>query len=101
METPICSQHGTPMTMRPAGLSKTKTNPDGTPKPYEAFWACSDKNPDGSYCKAKPTMAGTPTVPQNSIGDDIREINYKLQLIADALKSQGNVPVIDDSQGNS
>ena len=83
METPICSVHGTPMTLRPAGISKS------TGKAYEAFWACAEKNPDGSFCRAKPTMpnAQIPTVRQNTVEDDIREINFKLQVIADAIKN--------------
>jgi hypothetical protein len=43
-----CSVHGTQMTLRPAGISKS------TGKAYTAFWACNTKNADGSFCKAKP-----------------------------------------------
>jgi hypothetical protein len=45
---PLCPVHGTPMTWRPAGVSKVSN------KPYPAFWACGTKNTDGSYCKGKP-----------------------------------------------
>lgn len=45
-DTPICQVHNVPMVWK-AGVS-TKTG-----KSY-AFWACSLKNPDGSYCKYKP-----------------------------------------------
>ena len=85
METPNCSIHGNQMMLKPAGISKT------TGKPYEAFWTCPTRGTDGSYCKAKPTMAShqIPTVqvdsPSNTVLD---EINFKLQLIADTLKKQ-------------
>lgn len=45
-ETPICKYHGKPMTWK-TGVSK-KTN-----KPY-AFWSCSEKLGDGSWCDYKP-----------------------------------------------
>lgn len=44
--TPNCSIHGTPMEYK-EGISK-KSN-----KPY-AFWACSQKLADGSWCNGKP-----------------------------------------------
>lgn len=33
----------------PPGLSKTKVNPDGTPKPYPGFYACPA--PRGQQCR--------------------------------------------------
>lgn len=45
---PICGIHNIPMTWK-TGVSKT------TNKPY-AFWACSEKMPDGSWCKFKPQI---------------------------------------------
>jgi hypothetical protein len=45
---PICEVHNKPMTLKPAGVSKT------TNKPYPAFWACSERMPDGSFCRFKP-----------------------------------------------
>lgn len=45
-DVPLCSIHQAPMSWK-TGVSKT------TNKPY-AFWACSQKNPDGSFCKGKP-----------------------------------------------
>jgi hypothetical protein len=43
---PICGIHKVPMTWK-TGVSKS------TNKPY-AFWACSERMPDGSFCKYKP-----------------------------------------------
>ena len=45
---PICEIHNKPMTLKPAGISKT------TNKPYPAFWACGERMPDNSYCRFKP-----------------------------------------------
>lgn len=42
-----CGQHGTPWTLKPAGVSKAG-------KPYNAFYTCTGKNADGSYCREKP-----------------------------------------------
>lgn len=47
-ETPICAVHNSQMSWKPPGVSK-KTN-----KPYQGFWACPVKNPDGSFCNYKP-----------------------------------------------
>jgi hypothetical protein len=44
---PVCGVHGIPMTLKPAGVSRAG-------KPYPAFWSCSQKNPDGTYCSYKP-----------------------------------------------
>ena len=46
---PTCGVHGTPMVWK-TGISKS------TGKPY-AFWSCSTKNADGSYCKYTPPKA--------------------------------------------
>lgn len=43
-DAPLCSAHKVPMTWR-EGTSKS------TGKHY-AFWACTEKNTDGSFCKA-------------------------------------------------
>lgn len=45
----VCPNHGTPWSIKPAGVSKT------TGKPYSAFYKCDGKNPDNSYCTKKPT----------------------------------------------
>jgi hypothetical protein len=45
---PICQIHNVPMNLKPAGVSKT------TGKAYPAFWACSERLADGSFCKYKP-----------------------------------------------
>ena len=45
---PLCSAHNIPMKWKPAGVSLT------TGKPYTGFWTCSNKNEDGSWCRAKP-----------------------------------------------
>lgn len=42
------------MKMRPGGISKK------TGKSYPEFWACPEKNADGSFCKYKPPKATTP-----------------------------------------
>lgn len=47
-EVPRCPIHGSPMTLKPAGISKTSG------KPYPAFWACNQKTIDGKYCNARP-----------------------------------------------
>jgi len=49
-----CPEHGTEWRLVPAGLSKTKVDNDGNPKPYNAFWACSEYG-----CNQKP---GKPSV---------------------------------------
>ena len=43
---PNCPIHGTPMNLKPAGVSK-----EG--RAYKAFWSCPTKNADGSYCRGK------------------------------------------------
>jgi len=45
----VCPNHGTPWSIKPAGVSKT------TGKAYNAFYKCDGKNPDNSYCTKKPT----------------------------------------------
>jgi hypothetical protein len=45
---PICAIHNAPMTLKPAGVSKT------TNKPYPAFWSCGERLSDGSFCKYRP-----------------------------------------------
>lgn len=49
-----CQQHNIPFTLKPAGTTKAG-------KAYNAFWACSGKNPDGSFCKNKPPKDYKPT----------------------------------------
>lgn len=44
----VCPVHGIPFVMQPGGVSKK------TGKPYNGFWKCNGKNPDGSYCQQKP-----------------------------------------------
>ena len=44
-----CGQHGMPWTLKPAGVSKAG-------KPYNAFFTCTGKNSDGSYCREKPNQ---------------------------------------------
>lgn len=51
--TPICGVHGTPMTWK-TGNYKATTPYHKMGDEY-AFWSCSQKNADGSYCKFKPT----------------------------------------------
>jgi hypothetical protein len=70
------------------GTSKTKFNPDGTPKEY-AFWSCPKKNNDGSFCNAKPQQPNAPKAPQSNVNADalttilkyLVEINRKLSLL--------------------
>jgi hypothetical protein len=43
---PICAIHHRPMVWREGTNSSTKQ--------HYAFWACPQKNPDGTFCKYKP-----------------------------------------------
>ena len=45
-----CPAHRTAWTVKAGGISKNG-------KPYNAFWKCSGKNDDGTYCKEKPVKA--------------------------------------------
>ena len=45
---PICEIHNKPMSLKPAGISKA------TGKHYPAFYACSERNADNSFCRFKP-----------------------------------------------
>jgi hypothetical protein len=45
-EIPICATHKIPMVWR-EGTSKTGA--------HYSFWACPTKNPDGTWCKGKPS----------------------------------------------
>jgi len=45
---PACPVHKTPMTWKPAGISKT------TNRPYPGFFACGVRQEDGNWCNAKP-----------------------------------------------
>lgn len=45
-----CPVHDVDWILQPAGVSKTKTNPDGSPKRYNAFWKCPERG-----CDQKPT----------------------------------------------
>ena len=47
---PLCPVHGTPMSFKPPGISKTSG------KPYQGFWSCGQRNADNSYCRAKPEV---------------------------------------------
>jgi hypothetical protein len=47
---PICQIHKVPMVWREGTNSQTGR--------HYAFWACPQKNPDGSFCKYKPGKAG-------------------------------------------
>jgi len=53
MTIPLCPEHGA-CKIIPAGVSKT------TGRPYNAFFACVDRN-----CKWKPPKKATPTSDQN------------------------------------
>lgn len=46
-----CPTHGLPWVIRPAGTSKK------TGEPYNAFWHCNEQDPDGSFCRQKPSPA--------------------------------------------
>lgn len=43
-----CAVHRTRWTYKPGGVSQK------TGKSYQGFWKCDGKNPDGSYCAARP-----------------------------------------------
>ena len=49
---PTCHVHDVDWKLVPSGLSKTKVNPDGTPKRYNAFYACPERG-----CYEKPGRA--------------------------------------------
>lgn len=46
-EAPKCGVHGTPMTLKPAGVSKAG-------RAYPAFWSCGQRNADNTYCSFRP-----------------------------------------------
>lgn len=67
-----CS-HGTPWTLKPAGVSKVSG------KPYSAFWTASHKLDDGSgYCKEKPSIKWLATHPAEpkSAPTDLEEMPF-------------------------
>jgi hypothetical protein len=45
-----CPTHGMPWTLKPAGVSKAG-------KSYNAFYTCTGRNTDNSYCSSKPPIA--------------------------------------------
>ena len=47
----VCPVHGVSRWV-PGGFSKTKTNPDGSPKSYKGFWACDTPKETGCSWKA-------------------------------------------------
>lgn len=52
----VCPAHGTAWTVKAGGVSAAG-------KSYNAFWKCSGKNPDDTYCKLKPTKVWADTHP--------------------------------------
>lgn len=80
---PLCQNHHAPMKWK-TGVSKKNH------KPY-AFWSCSQKMPDGSYCDYKPAW-GTPGPSaetkfvqelDNSTNDEkAKEKDYKITRLA-------------------
>lgn len=44
-----CSVHGLAWKWIPPGVSKTKFDDNGNPKPYQGFWTCPERN-----CNEKP-----------------------------------------------
>lgn len=52
----VCPTHGTAWTVKPGGVSKAG-------KSYNAFWKCSGKNADDTYCNLKPTKVWADTHP--------------------------------------
>ncbi len=53
-EVKRCPLHGTQLKWIPAGISKQ------TGRPYHGFWSCSEKMPNGEFCKEGNKVAGTP-----------------------------------------
>jgi len=45
-----CPSHNKPWTVKAAGVSKAG-------KPYNAFWKCDGKDPDGTFCNRKPVKS--------------------------------------------
>ena len=52
----VCPTHGTAWTVKPGGVSKAG-------KSYNAFWKCSGKNADDTFCNLKPTKVWADTHP--------------------------------------
>lgn len=52
----VCPVHGTAWTVKAGGVSAAG-------KPYNAFYKCSGKMPDDTYCKQKPTKVWADTHP--------------------------------------
>jgi hypothetical protein len=59
-----CPIHGTDWKLIPAGFSRNKTNADGTPKRYNAFWTCPERG-----CDEKPSWDDD--APAGGGGDDL------------------------------
>lgn len=73
----ICPVHKVQAKLVPAGISKKVFLPDGTGKPYTAFWACPIPG-----CKAKPLEAGTMTVDGPAI---VAAVKQSDQTFVDSL----------------
>ena len=56
VEPGLCPAHKTAWTYKPAGVSKAG-------KAYAGFWKCDGKNPDGTYCGAKPDFGWSKSHP--------------------------------------
>lgn len=68
-----CPIHNIPYTLKPGGVSKT------TGKAYNAFWACSGRNDDGSYCKSKPPKDFKPTS-QQTFNSELQNASKSMDL---------------------
>ena len=103
-QIPNCSAHGVPMTWKTGTSNKTG-------QPY-AFWSCSQKNPDGSYCKAKPIQPQIQAQVSQPVQDvkadalvtiqkQLVEINRKLNLLLPEEKplpkrvQEPEIPIVD------
>lgn len=109
---PICSVHNVEMNWRPPGQSRS------TGKPYPGFWACPQKNPDGSYCNFKPVMPtpqnapapqySPPAVPNpsSSASDAVVKLLERIATTLERIEgrrgwNQDEIPVIEAEEPNN
>ena len=64
-QAPICGIHHIEMTWKNPGVSKK------TGKPYNGFWACALKMPDGSFCQFKPEKTPAPATPTQTFSQGL------------------------------
>lgn len=78
---PICSA---PIKYIPAGLSKTKVDEQGNPKPYNEFWACENRECDFIWRKTDKKL--TNNIKSNTISQHQQKTILLLTEIRDLLR---------------